>query len=64
MREPLEFLRHRWRVLASVAGGVIAGWAAAHRLLPGSAVQVGWVAFAAIFDLPETIMLVSTVRVW
>ena len=39
----------RWRLLVALAGGALAALAAAHRLLPGSALQIGWVVFAAIF---------------
>jgi len=51
---------HRWRLIAAVLGGVLAGWAAAHRLLPGSALQVGWVAFAAIFVATTAWMFMNT----
>ena len=53
-------LIHRWRLLAAVTGGLIAGWAAAHKLLPGSALQVGWVAFAAIFVITTVRMFLVT----
>jgi uncharacterized membrane protein len=51
---------HRWRIFAAAAGGVAAGWAAAHRLLPGSALLVGWVAFAAIYLVTTGWMLLTT----
>jgi uncharacterized membrane protein len=51
---------HRWRLIAGVAGGGLAAWAAAHKLLPGSALLVGWVAFAAIFVLTTAAMFLTT----
>jgi uncharacterized membrane protein len=56
----LDVLRHRWRLIAAAAGGVAAGSAAAQRMLPGSALQVGWVAFAAIFVITTGWMLLTT----
>ena len=50
----------RWRLLVAAAGGLAAGVAAAHRLLPGSAPLVGWVAFAAIFLLTTGWMFLTT----
>lgn len=60
MRSPLAFVVQRWRLLAAAAGAVIAGWAAAHKMVPGSALQVGWVAFAAIFVLTTGWMFLTT----
>ena len=60
MAGAISFIQHRWRLLAAVAGGGAAGWAAAHRMLPGSALQVGWVAFAAIFVVTTGWMLLTT----
>ena len=53
-------MRHRWRMFAAVAGGVAAGGAAAFRILPGSALLVGWVAFAGIFVVTTVWMLLTT----
>ena len=60
MHRTLAMVLHRWRIFAAAAGGVAAGWAAAHRLLPGSALLVGWVAFAAIFLVTTGWMLLTT----
>ena len=60
MRSPLVMAVHRWRLIVAVAGGGLAAWAAAHKLLPGSALLVGWVAFAAIFVLTTVGMFLTT----
>jgi len=60
MRAPIAFLVFRWRLLAAVAGGILAASAAAYQLLPGSAVQVGWVAFAALFVTTTGWMFLTT----
>ena len=60
MSRTLALIEHRWRLFAAAAGGVAAGWATAHRLLPGSALQVGWVVFAAIFVVTTAWMLMTT----
>ncbi len=60
MRAPLALAVHRWRLLVAAAGGLVAGDAAAHGVLPGSAVLVGWVAFAAIFVAVTVWMFLTT----
>jgi len=60
MHGALDLILRRWRLFAAAAGGVAAGWAAAHRLLPGSALLVGWVAFAALFLATTGWMLLTT----
>ncbi len=60
MHRILDLILHRWRLFLAAAGGVAAGWAAAHRLLPGSALLVGWVAFATIFLVTTGWMLLTT----
>ncbi len=50
----------RWRLLVALAGGALAALAAAHRVLPGSALQIGWVAFAAIFLVTTGWMFLHT----
>jgi len=60
MHRAFALILHRWRLFVAVAGGVAAGWAAAYRLLPGSAPLVGWVAFAAIFLVTTGWMLLTT----
>ena len=60
MRKPLALAVHRWRLLVAGLGGVAAGEAAAHGLLSGSALLVGWVAFAAIFILTTGWMFLTT----
>jgi uncharacterized membrane protein len=60
MHRALAMVLHRWRIFAAAAGGVAAGWAAADRLLPGSALLVGWVAFAAIYLVTTGWMLLTS----
>ena len=60
MHRVLALILHRWRLFAAAAGGLAAGLAAAHRLLPGSALLVGWVTFAAIFLVTTGWMLLTT----
>ena len=60
MGSPLAFAAYRWRLIASILGGLVAGWAAANRALPGSALLVGWVAFAAIFVTATVWMFLTT----
>ena len=60
MGSPLAFAAYRWRLIASVLGGLVAGWAAANRALSGSALLVGWVAFAAIFVTTTVWMFLTT----
>ena len=60
MSWPAAFAVHRWRLLVAVACGLLAAWASAHKLLPGSALLVGWVAFAAIFVVTTGLMFLTT----
>ena len=60
MNASLALARRRWRLIAASIGGVLAGWAAANRLLPGSFLLVGWVAFAAIFVASTVHMFLTT----
>ena len=60
MHRVLALILHRWRLFAAAAGGVAAGWWAADGLLPGSALLVGWVTFAAIFLVTTGWMLLTT----
>ena len=60
MSPSLALTLHRWRLIAATVGGVLAGWAAANRLLPGSFLLVGWVAFAAIFVATSVHMFLTT----
>ena len=60
MTWPVAFVVQRWRLLLGIAGGLLAAWATAYRLLPGSALLVGWVAFAAIFVVTTGLMFLTT----
>ena len=60
MRPVLALALRRWRLIAAAVGGVLAGWAAGARLLPDSAMLVGWVAFAAIFVATSVHMFLTT----
>ena len=60
MHAPMAFAVQRWRLLVAIAGGILAGAAAAYRILPGSAVLVGWVTFAAIFVATTVAMFLTT----
>ncbi len=60
MQKPLALVVHRWRLVAAVIGGIAAGEAAARGVLPGSALMVGWVAFAAIFLVTTGWMFMTT----
>ena len=59
MQKPLALLVHRWRLILALAGGIAAG-EAARAALPGSALMVAWVAFAAIFLVTTGWMFMTT----
>jgi uncharacterized membrane protein len=61
MSRVLALTVHRWRLLAGVFGGVLAGAVSSQtHVLPGAAPLVGWVCGAAIFVIATVRMFLTT----
>ena len=60
MQKPLALVAYRWRLIAALVGGVAGGEAATRGSLPGAALMIGWVAFAAIFLVTTGWMFMTT----